>query len=201
MVGVWYGRGRMERSGILAVVVASLALGVPGASGAMQPFTPEAKIAYRIAIEYWGQEPTQCGSLERAMGSASDLPADDIGLATQPEPGQTDIACVIIVQYRMPFTAMCKTMTHEVGHLLGLGHSDDIRSVMYPSIDNEAKVPACSREGERRRYVEIARHMRLQCIELQDHRIGRGERLHGRIASCYRQVKAAHQHAIRLATS
>lgn len=100
------------------------------------PFTPQMQYAYELAVNHWGTEPTGCTSIDFEIVDDDTMP-DREGEATQPQPGQ-HIPCHMYIrrylaQPRM-FIRMCAVVRHEVGHLLGFGHSEDPRSVMYPYV-------------------------------------------------------------------
>lgn len=134
---------------ILGVLAISLIAMTAAPTAGAAPFTPRLELAYRIAVDYWGQEPTLCTSIDREIVSrGSLLSAEPWGEATVPsEP----MSCILYVSRFLasPYESrrLCQVMIHEVGHLLGLGHSDDPASPMYPyPVTTE---PLCIRAGNR----------------------------------------------------
>lgn len=108
----------------------ALALAAPARAA---PFTPTAERAYNVAVRYWRGGPTDCLTLDRQIVPDGSLPEGAEGWATvATEP--TD--CVLYVERALVrpsmFVRLCGILTHEVGHLRGLDHSADPRSVMYP---------------------------------------------------------------------
>jgi hypothetical protein len=141
----------MTQFRILAAAAAIAGLvAASGASAQAAPFTPRLNLAYAMALEYWGGPPTNCTSIDRQIVPARSLPQTATGhaygqatQATRPTP------CFLYIDRRIvrprAFAWACATMIHEVGHLRGLGHSPDPRSVMsvaWPPI------PRCEWAGE-----------------------------------------------------
>lgn len=140
----------MTQFTILAAAAAIAGLvALSGASAQAAPFTPRLNLAYAMAVEWWGGPPTSCASIDKQIVPARSLPSSTghaYGLATQairPTP------CILFIDRRMvrprAFAWACATMIHEVGHLRGLGHSPDPRSVMsvaWPPI------PRCEWAGD-----------------------------------------------------
>lgn len=122
-----------------AVATMATLLAVAPAPAAAAPFPPRAERAFRIAVEYWGQESSPaCASVDREVVPDELLASENADArATIPapdaEPGS--VSCLLEVRRSlMPlsrFYYLCSVMIHEVGHLNGLGHSSDPRSIMY----------------------------------------------------------------------
>ena len=53
--------------------------------------------------------------------------------------------CEMTIELGLPKRLRCKTVVHEYGHWLGLEHSKNRLSPMYPVIDKGAIVPECGR--------------------------------------------------------
>jgi hypothetical protein len=115
----------------LLVIGLTFAMAAPAAAA---PFTPQMDYAYRLALQHWGAEPTGCTSIDFEI--VDDMP-DREGEATQPDPGER-IPCHMYIGRKLAsppwFIRMCAVVRHEVGHLLGFGHSEDPRSIMYPEV-------------------------------------------------------------------
>ncbi len=90
-----------------------------------------------VAQAYWGASPACLGGVDVVVGNWG--PQDDTW-AFAARGG-----CWIVLRptvYPMPAgsdptwwrTAMCSTIAHEWGHILGHGHSTDPRSLMYPYV-------------------------------------------------------------------
>jgi hypothetical protein len=198
----------VKRLFLIGLSFAVVALAAPGAAQAAEPFTPELEADYTAALAWWGiSSPPQCATVVREILPTNPFPEkreDAAMVATQPEPGKTQVFCQIVVFediYRatkttFPVTAGCiieHEMRHEVGHLTGLGHSDDPNDVMYkgnnfPTICAEEmaeSVPESNwreelkaelaKENERlERSRRRARRHRLQCRHLSVGRPSRG---------------------------
>ena len=130
------------RGAALATAVALL--GIAPASAEAAPFPPRLNFAYNLAIDYWGQRPTACASIDRQIvppgalgnaevgaisGQASHVPADA-------GPGSIDCILWIDRAYAEPiiFDLLCAVVVHGVGHLLGREYSSDPNNVMHESI-------------------------------------------------------------------
>ncbi len=133
---------------LLALAVPVSLLSLAGTAQA-EPFTPTYEAEYAAALAFWGvSSPPQCEEVRLSV-----LPTDtgatiagDGGAAeaTQPPPGVTYEWCELKVFADNFPTGACLqqvTMDHEVGHLLGYGHSEDITNVMYPSLQPEVWCP------------------------------------------------------------
>jgi hypothetical protein len=129
-------------------LVASLALA--GRAQADEPFTPTLEAEYAAALAYWGvSSPPQCEEVRRVV-----LPTDPgstvadgggAAAATQPATGATYTWCELDVFADKFPTGAClqqEAMNHEVGHLLGYGHSEDTTNIMYPSLQPWVWCPA-----------------------------------------------------------
>lgn len=116
------------------VALLALATFPPLANAA--PFTPELQLAYNMAERRWGGPPQDCFSLELQIVPDEQL-GEREGEATQPEPGEV-IPCSLYIRAGLAtpqfFIRACAVIRHEVGHLEGLGHSPDPRSIMAEHI-------------------------------------------------------------------
>ena len=134
---------------VLAVCfVASLALA--SRAQADEPFTPTLEAEYAAALAFWGvSSPPQCEEVRRVVLPTD--PGSTVGdgggaaAATQPAPGVTYTWCELSVFADKFPTGAClqqEAMNHEVGHLLGYGHSEDTTNIMYPSLQPWVWCPA-----------------------------------------------------------
>lgn len=165
-------RPSAERWLVLAFAIAALGfLAAPPASAA--PFPARLDFAYELAVSYWGEEPSTCSAVDREVvphGSLGSLETKLIaGLATQvpPETAPGSVACILWIDrtYAQPvlFSGLCALMFHEVGHLLGMGHSSDPASVMN---ENPAIPPVCADKGNELSRMLLLRR-RLQRLRLR----------------------------------
>ena len=92
------------------------------------------------AAAYWHQPvPARCST--ESVWSAP-LPRGVLGEATVPDPVQSG-PCEMEVSPGMTRRVRCLVVVHEYGHWLGLGHSTDRRSPMFPKIDPNLVLPEC----------------------------------------------------------
>lgn len=144
----------------LGALVAALAF---PAVAVAEPFDAEAEADYAAALEYWGQQPTGCSSVEREL--VTELPfgaTDAAGEATQTEPGEPPVPCGVWIRAGLLPCEEKSVMYHEVGHILAHGHSTDPDSIMNP----EAKPVFCEREavgGELRVLAHQLHHAQTHC--------------------------------------
>ena len=136
--------------GVLAVgLIACLSL---ASRAQAEPFTPTLESEYAAALAFWGaSSPPQCEEVRLDV-----LPTDPgstvagegaAAAATQPEPGVIYAWCELHVFADEFPTGHClqqEAMDHEVGHLFGYGHSEDVDNIMYPSLQPRVWCPACS---------------------------------------------------------
>ncbi len=152
--------------GLAAVLLAVLA---PGASA--EPFTPELEAAYETAISEWGQgPPSQCMSVTKEIVAGLHDSGDGhrlAGEATQPAAGATGIECFLRIDPAVAQAPcqMREIVRHEVGHLLGYGHSSDPNSWMAST----ASGAECVAEGRAAKHLSELRMQRLaiwgRCLE------------------------------------
>lgn len=158
----------------LAVTVALLiAMAVPATAQAA-PFPPRLNFAYSLAIDYWGQTPQACASIDKQIVPAGSLgnPLSGFaisGRATQPsdDAPPASVNCILWIDraYAEPiiFDLLCAVMVHNVGHLLGKEHSEDPADVMNERIP----VPElCNVKGRQATRLYMLR-MKLRWLQKQ----------------------------------
>lgn len=111
---------------LVGLVVATLAMAGPASAN----WTPHAQ---QIAVEHWGVNPCN--------GEVA-IFAKDLGETTLAQAGYSSINdlsiptnCSVTYNSAMKdwtWPRFCTVTTHEYGHLLGYGHSDNEWNVMYP---------------------------------------------------------------------
>lgn len=94
------------------------------------------------AAAYWHPAvPARCAT--EAVGYAKQ-PSLMLGQATIPDPVESG-PCEMTIEPGLSKRLRCMTVVHEYGHWLGLEHSKNRLSPMYPVIDRGAIVPECGR--------------------------------------------------------
>jgi hypothetical protein len=119
---------------IAAAAIASAALSLT----APAPATLQGDLD--AAAAYWHQNaPARCST--EAVAYAK-LPGLMLGEATVPDPAESG-PCEMTIELGLSGRLRCMTVVHEYGHWLGLEHSKNRLSPMYPVIDRGAMVPQC----------------------------------------------------------
>jgi Matrixin len=121
---------------ILAAALASAAVALAGPAPA--PATMQGDLA--AAASYWqGAVPAHCSS--ESISSAP-MPGRVLGEATVPDLEQVE-PCMMKINRGMTERLRCLVVVHEYGHWLGLDHSADRKSPMFPVIEPSLVVPQC----------------------------------------------------------
>jgi hypothetical protein len=159
------------------------------ASAQARPFGPVEEADYAYAQAFWGvQSPPLCGEVVKTVEPpATGTTAD----ATMPT--SLTSRCVMQVSEE-PVESngpgiVCIAIIHEFGHLLGLGHSADPGSVMYPE-PATSLVPYCQEQEEAAEAAWNERfwtHFRKHCNSIAAIR-PQTERLRKRVYYCRRQI-------------
>jgi hypothetical protein len=164
---------------LAATVALLIVLAVPAAAQAA-PFPPRLNFAYDLAIDYWGQTPQACASIDKQIVPAGSLgnPLSGFaisGRATQPaaDAAPGSVGCILWIDraYAEPiiFDLLCAVMVHNVGHLLGKEHHEDPANPMHEDIP----VPSlCEAKGRQATRLYMLR-MKLHWLQKQ----GNGEKV------------------------
>jgi Matrixin len=119
---------------IVTAAIASAAVSLAAPAPATLPGDLDA------AAAYWHQSaPARCST--EAVGYGK-LPNPALGQATIPDPVESG-PCEMTIELGLSKRLRCMTVVHEYGHWLGLEHSKNRFSPMYPVIDKGAIVPEC----------------------------------------------------------
>lgn len=209
---------RLKRA--LATLAVGALVFAPNASASP---APEVEIDYTMALAYWAvPAPSQCSTVAFATSATPADPAvydDPVGtevLATATLPTSLHEACIVTTYPAWEPLGPCMrrmVMRHEVGHLLGHGHSADPGNIMYAQI---SEALWCPEEYELRRAQEEAVVAARQNAEAEalaavyraeaaareaaltrlEHREARCRRTHGKRAkaACWRALRRHYAH-------
>lgn len=119
------------RRGLLLAAVCAAALWAPAAQA--QPYAPALAAAIAVASAHWPQSP--CRGREVVIGVTRRQ-------VDEAQPGQEagayallDGSCTVMVAWEAWHGSLmrlrCRVLVHEFGHLAGLVHNSNPRSVMY----------------------------------------------------------------------
>lgn len=127
---------RLYLAALIAAFVIAALCGATGAKAASP--VQELEADYPAALAWWGvASPPLCASVTLGVEATDPYGEGAIARATQPE--SAGIACRLTIledQWAtLPTCGRTDTIRHEVGHLLGYGHSSDPDNVMYPVED------------------------------------------------------------------
>ncbi len=119
---------------IVAAAIASAAVSL----AAPAPATLHGDL--EAAAAYWQQNtPARCSTESAAYAK---LPGRVLGETVIPDPAELR-PCKMTIEPGLSNRLRCLTVVHEYGHWLGLHHSKNRLSPMYPIIDDGAIVPEC----------------------------------------------------------
>ncbi len=125
---------RLEAPATITAAIAVLAVVAGPAAAEDVTSSPTAERNIAIAAAYWGSE------IPGYAVEVEPLPDGDVGLSPQPGTVQA-IDPSLWNSGKRRF--LCAVETHEYGHSLGFGHSNDPSNVMYPPPSEDA-VPGCN---------------------------------------------------------
>lgn len=137
-------RYRTPTAALLALAAALLALAMGAGAATAAPFPARLNFAYELALDYWHQQPTGCGTLDKEIVPQGSLGNSEVGAISARSthvpagspPGSIDCILWVDRAYAEPiiFDLLCAVMVHGVGHLVGMEYSPDPRNVMNQSI-------------------------------------------------------------------
>lgn len=115
---------------LLAILMMLMLIGAESVQAV--PFDEQEMAVYQEALVWWGATPAGCSGIDFQTVARTELQANALGEATQPEPGEYKL-CKLWVADDLESCELPAIMRHEVGHLLGYGHSPDPDNIMYPA--------------------------------------------------------------------
>jgi len=128
----------------LSILVLTLVCATPPAASA-RPFNEAEQTSYQIGLSHWGVA-APCNNVQLEVVPATAM--GDAGAAGEAWWCAIRLRDTYVDDPRWTYQQKCQTVVHEVGHLLGHGHTDEPGNIMSPSGD--ATVPGCHAEALRR---------------------------------------------------
>lgn len=129
--------------------------------------------AVALARRYWaarGHHKDCPGGIKTVFGNYKQLPEKHVVADS------TEYGCAIrygeSAYYAASWREFCEVTIHEFGHLVGMNHSHNPRSIMYPKVTNVLVVPPeCKSRYDASRYRTPIHNMAASCRFLIDSRL------------------------------